>query len=102
MISWGTQWELNDAQSKKDQEHINRFTQGHLANMETTEVVKQDAAQAICQTQLEQIPDPCSGECGFTLVEYLAVSGDAVNMCRSQIPLGRKIEISIQACTENC
>lgn len=49
---------LNDAQSKKDQERISRFTQGHLANMETTEVVNQDVAQAICRSQLEKNPWP--------------------------------------------
>lgn len=44
--------------------------------MVTTEVVNQDVAQAICQSQLEK--NPCAGECGITLVESLAVSADAV------------------------
>lgn len=60
------------------QERISRFTQHHLANTDTSEVINQDAVQAICQNRLIKITDSYLSDCGITLVESLAISGSAI------------------------
>lgn len=70
---------LDDAQSKKGQERIARFTQHHLADTETQEVVNHDAIRAIRGSHLVGVAnDSCSSNCGITLVESLTVSADAI------------------------
>lgn len=73
---------MDASQSQKEQERISRFTQQHLADTCSTEVLSPDVVDAICQSRLVRAPnDSVSSQCNITLVESLAISADAIPDC---------------------
>lgn len=70
---------LDDSQSQKEQDCISCFTQQHLADSSSTEVISLDVVDAICQGCLVKAsPDSDPSHSTITLVESLALSADAI------------------------